>query len=124
MGFGWAVALLFGLALKPGGSLAGRELARLHLDGLVLVDDGQQPVFQVDLLLEVGLPRFMIIQFGAGVADGRRELFSGEEVLVESLHQQFGSADGHRIAHRQHKLHASLHQAAAQTGFRFAYLFA
>ena len=58
------------------------------------------------------------------MTDSNREIITGEEMLVEGLHQQFGGTDSDRIAHCQHKLHASLYQMAAQAGLALANLFA
>ena len=51
------------------------------------------------------------------MTDSNSEIITSEEVLVEGAHQQFGGADGDRIAHCQYELYASLHETTAQAGF-------
>ena len=98
--------LLFGqFSLVVGAALLRGEVARLELHRLVLVDDGQQPVFQVNTLVEVGAALFVVIEFCAGVTDGDLEVFVVKQLLVEGAHQQLCCADGHGVAHCQHELH-------------------
>ncbi len=85
-----------------------------------MVGNGQEPVFQVDLLIEVSSALLVVVEFCAGVTNSDREIVVLEEFLVEGAHHSLGGADGDGVAHRQHKLHPGLHQAAAQAGFALA----
>ncbi len=91
---------------------------------IILVDDGQEPIFQVDPLVEVGPALLLIVEFGAGMTNSDTQIISSEQLSIKRRHEQLGGADSHGIAHRQHQLHPLLDEAAAQAGFSFTHLFA
>ena len=53
-----------------GGAFFSREVARAQGLGTVLVDDGQQPVLEVDLLVVVGAAALVVVELQAGAAQG------------------------------------------------------
>jgi len=75
-------------------------------------------------LIEIGTTVFAIVKLETTATDGLAQLLAGKELLVKNGHHQLGGAHRHRVAHRQHHLHAGLHQATAQTGFSHAHLLA
>ncbi len=112
----------FGYGSEVFSCLFRGEVAHAQGGWLVLVDDGQQPVFQIDGLVEVGLPPLVVVEFLAGAANGGGEVVPVKKLPVERAHHQFRRADGHGVAHRQRHLHARLHQAAAQARLPDLYL--
>ncbi len=91
---------------------------------MVLVDDREEPVFQIDFLVKVSSTFFVVVEFGACMTDGGGEIITCKEMLVASVHEEFCGANSDGIAHSKHELQASLYQVAAEAGFADANLFA
>jgi len=97
--------------------LLGGKLPQVEADGPVAVDHRQQPILQIDALVEVGLSALLHPQLPPRQPDRLRQCLVRKQVVVELGHHQPCRRDGDRVAHGHHQLHASGHHAGGEAGF-------